>query len=691
MKAIKIGLFLMCFSVASAQTIKELKHLHALKTVENVRLERRSVDSLKIRLYFEEGSNVPFTGRVLTKDSVERKMYGTERIFINGKEYGITNTYFDNGKLEKKHVRNGDIYSNKSTGFYFNYYYDGSLQQESASYGEDGGWVKEYAPNGKLIREATSDSYATNVNGYCRHYDGINGNLTEEYRLEMHREVFRREYYKDGSLKLAYSDSTSCRKTYYPNGQLMMCDSVNKSGVPLRRIDYYEDGSVMQEVRSGYAYDEEKHRAYYFLDGCIRRYYENGVLESEINWLKDQIADTLVTTYYANGKIHTQIPYKEGNPTGVGYIYHPDGRTHAEMRYDSTGRIDTLNMFYYDSIAYDGYTYSTFYLLFPEEKAKYRYEEGRPFPQEADGHDEHACGPPDDERHEDFYEGRNNYSGVVKVYYENGKLKKEAIFTQGKKYCEIYTYHENGRLKTKAEYKNYLYDGLQSCYYPNGQVKYSVYYQAGQVADDTMRMYHDNGQLYMSASYKDGLKNGWETRYDRNGRKTGATRYEKHVKTITTVQPSNRKLNGVAKGSVYYADGRIRAEIVYLRSSSGAVTGFSRIGKINVYYYDDLDLQKESPLRFDSYPLNEYVSFINARSSQDSSFEIIAPDKEFYGHFNNAYRQYNELLNNESTRDSFYEKWKVCGEARAYHANGTLRKEVLYDFGQKVSEKTFDD
>ena len=667
----------MFFGVVSAQNIKEQKLLDSLKIYESENFDRRYVESMRGYYYFEKGTDILANGKIITRD--EEKNNETMLAYVGGQlKYTVERDYYDNGKLRSCSFLRGSSYMDESSsGISISYFYDGTIERDYKwSKKDNTEEEKEYSEEGILVFERNGEKRT--MNGCNKYYYG-DGQIKEEYCFKNFIEVFRREYFIDGSLKVEFDDSTYLKKTYYHGGQLATCDTVDEKGNVPMRTDYYEGGIIMQKL----SFSEKPNLANwqgYELDGNQFRYHSNGQLESCIYWEKGELADTLIMAYHPNGNIHAHIPFKNGKPYGVGYTYYDDGRTHTEIYYDSVGKVNTLNVFIYDGFnPYYDAELLLFYFYFSDsegyESIKYVYGEGPyivdPLYEFEDDHDHYV---PDDSNEVIYYAG-HDCNGVLKEFYANGNLKKEVVF--GEKSKKTDTYYENGQLKAGNEYNNYKWDGLHFCYYPNGQAKYEVDYKDGYITNDTVRIYYEDGSLYMITSYNDGYKDGMEVRYDRSGNKVSSIKYEKYVEKVAVNNFSEYK-NSVAKSTVYYSDDRIRAEILYLKSPLDYIAG-SVIGKVTVYYYEDMDLIKEDVLRVETYISSEYIEFINDEC-ENNDFEVSEPDVEYF-RFNNHLK----LLSNESMTDEFYDNLKMSGEVKTFYDNRSLKKEILYDFGNKKS------
>ena len=73
-----------------------------------------------------------------------------------------------------------------------------------------------------------------------------------------------------------------------------------------------------------------------------------------------------------------------------------------------------------------------------------------------------------------YKDGKGN--GIVKIYYPNGNLESEANFKDGKKEGLFKGYYENGNIRIEGNYKDDKLEGLSKRYYENGNLIAQYYY-----------------------------------------------------------------------------------------------------------------------------------------------------------------------------------------------------------------------
>lgn len=133
--------------------------------------------------------------------------------------------------------------------------------------------------------------------------------------------------------------------------------------------------------------------------------------------------------------------------------------------------------------------------------------------------------------------------GIVKEYYESGKLKSEWNYKNGKLEGICKTYYESGELMFKYNYKEGKQDGITRSYYRNGRLKYEYKYRDGKL-EGTIKKYYRNGKLAFEWNYKDGKREGITKSYYRSGSQRAEWNY------------GDNRLDGITR--IYYENGGIQ-------------------------------------------------------------------------------------------------------------------------------------
>ena len=107
-------------------------------------------------------------------------------------------------------------------------------------------------------------------------------------------------------------------------------------------------------------------------------------------------------------------------------------------------------------------------------------------------------------------------NGVHKEYYENGQLKAEMNYKDGKLDGDKKKYYENGQLKTEMTYKDGKLEGAIRKYYISGQVLLETIYEDGKIAGEGKEFY-ENGKIRYLDTYRNSRKINRKT-FDKKGK-----------------------------------------------------------------------------------------------------------------------------------------------------------------------------
>ena len=92
--------------------------------------------------------------------------------------------------------------------------------------------------------------------------------------------------------------------------------------------------------------------------------------------------------------------------------------------------------------------------------------------------------------------------GLVKEFYDDGKLKREYNYKNNKRDGIGKEYDEEGKLWSEWNYKNGEKDGISREYYNNGKLRAENNLKNGK-PEGLCRLYYENGKLYAEADHKD--------------------------------------------------------------------------------------------------------------------------------------------------------------------------------------------
>jgi len=364
---------------------------------------------------------------------------GSEQGF--GKEFGsdgtiITLTEYKRGFIVDRLRINRKDGNGRKQGRWCTFYEQGNLKSEvTFKDNKRNGYQKEYAENGDLLK----------ISKYVD--DLIQPEAEEIMKLEV-----QNEYYPDGNIKFSamfrngipegikreYSTDGHVEKAYlYKNGAIIgegiVKDDGNRDGHwkdfypdgTLRAEGDYENGKQINEWRyyhsNGTIEQTGKFNKQGKLDGSWKWYFDNGKLLKEENY-RNGLKDGMSTEYDENGKMIEEGEFVNGNEEGPWF--------------EVTGDC-LIRGTYLDGLR-NGMWYN--YYLEPKE-----------------GVTDSIC----------FFKGgflEDNPNGKHTYYWENGKVKDEGSYINGKKEGEWYKYNFDGTLFMTITYKQGVetrYDGIK--------------------------------------------------------------------------------------------------------------------------------------------------------------------------------------------------------------------------------------
>lgn len=112
--------------------------------------------------------------------------------------------------------------------------------------------------------------------------------------------------------------------------------------------------------------------------------------------------------------------------------------------------------------------------------------------------------------------GKSVQNGIVKLYYENGKLREVKTIRGGRLNGVSRQLYPDGILKGEYTYKDGVLDGISKDYYRDGVLSAVRNFKDGR-KEGISRNYYENGNLFLESSYKNGLLDGASIEYDKSG------------------------------------------------------------------------------------------------------------------------------------------------------------------------------
>ncbi len=314
----------------------------------------------------------------------------------------ITLIYYKKGTLLGKEKINRKNRKGQKTGTWKKFYEDGKLKEESR-YKNDllNGYLKEYDRKGKLINATL-------------YIDGV----AQTYAEEIATLDIKKEYYEDGTVRREgiydvtgkengifkyYDEKGKIEKTeFYVHGVLVAVGLIDEEG---KRQGYWEEYYLEPEgqIRSKGKYkDGEKIEEwqYFFVNNQLQQigkydkkgrptglwkwYFKSGQLLREESFRKG-LEDGMMHEYLEDGTVITEGEFIDGKKEGPWLYQHGDHKEVGEYRDD-----------------YKHGVWKYYHLITNKLSFEGNFIDGEP-------------------------------DGKHKYYYENGKIKREEVYTMGQK------------------------------------------------------------------------------------------------------------------------------------------------------------------------------------------------------------------------------------------------------------------
>ena len=151
---------------------------------------------------------------------------------------------------------------------------------------------------------------------------------------------------------------------------------------------------------------------------------------------------------------------------------------------------------------------------------------------------------------------------VVKSYYENGNLKSELRYKDGRLNGKCVWYYSNGKPELSINYVMGTLQGESLRWHENGYIQSRCFYKDNQY-DSIFETYNVSGKMVKMENYKDGVKHGALTQWYDNGNLFLEGTYNE----------------GMFDGRwiIYYEDGSVGSTATY-DMGSGVQIGYSHDG-----------------------------------------------------------------------------------------------------------------
>ena len=404
-------------------------------------------------------------------------LYG-EGNYSDNKAQGEYLIYYQNGQKESITFYKDDV----SEAYYVDYYKTGQMETQGwYKNGEQHGEWRSYYEDGSLqsIYYYHNGKFHNNQEEYA-----VNGSLSNIYNYIYGELITDAVYNNDGSLfetiNFQQEDNSYQLAYNYSNGnQMSVFTYVNgiKHG-PYSNFDYYG-----KKVISGAYLNDSQ-------DGTWTWYYDNGAVESVRKYVNGQLHGESID-YFKDGKLQNKYYYSNGNMTGNWLSYNEDGtletstvyewdKKHGKKEfYSPTGKLQIIRFYNHGRLI--GYSY-----LDKNSKEMPMIK-------------------------------LTNETGILKAYFDNGKVSREMEFINGELVNKYKAYYYSGQLENETNYKDDEYDGLSVEYHPNGTIKKQSAYLNGSL-HGTQKEYYENGNLKKGTIFLNDTENGDSTFYNEHGK-----------------------------------------------------------------------------------------------------------------------------------------------------------------------------
>ncbi len=410
--------------------------------------------------------------------------------------------FYENGVL----INKGTYEDNKLNGKYYGFYKSG--QKESISeYKNDSliGYYVAFHKNGKMSRQGWHKNNKSH---------GIWISYYDDGKIE-HKKFFHKgdqhgvqEFYSvEGKLwyQLFYEYGNLVSEKYYtPTGEVLQEIKHDPTKKEFTSSFKQYNGNVYSTTDYLYGIKHGNYTRYY-ADGKknIEGKYFNGEFHGDWIWYHDNGEISMKgsyfhgdhtgnwETYFKSGKLKEKYSYKFGKLEGPNETYNEEGvltrvipykndKIHGErMFYSPEGKLQVVRYYHNDEII--GYSYN-------DENGKLKPM----IPIE-------------------------NYTGVIKAYFDNGKPSIEAEFKNGIFINEFNAYYYSGKLERNAKYKDGDNHGKYMFYYPDGKVKKEMNYRYDKLHGPYIE-YYTNGNRKEEVNYIHHNRSGIAKYYDENGK-----------------------------------------------------------------------------------------------------------------------------------------------------------------------------
>lgn len=658
--------------------------LHAQKsTIEYTRVYYKNANGVATNILSAEGNMVIIRNK---NGDVQSKYATGEWLY-----------YYKSGALERK----GELKEGKATGQWTYYYDDATTQKisETINYKDDKavGTAKSFYRTGELYstyqfqqgqKTGAYVGYATSgeeivlgqfkddirVGQWIR--KDVNGKILQT--IDFDRGVanaFHKSGSKKNEIRFFYDGDKSFGLIdcilYYENGNKRLEGKFNeKRAIPqltTLALKYLEEAASVEEAMEDFMYDVADQKA--TKDGWVEpkgtwiSYWDDGTVATEFNVNTGE-------RIFRSAKKENKYIYKAGNGNyGRGDKF----LTEFNIKYYEK-TVPAVELHLGQSLDRIGFEMDTELTIIANDGSFVRTGEWEEFYSDGTLASKVSYNPK-----------TNREFGPYTSYYKNGKTRVAGTYDASSRRVDTWRfYYEDGALKEEVPYVNGKITGLVSYFFPNGKrMERGAWVEGKRVG--TLELFHPNGQLLGTENYKEGVFTTNGDFFDSTGK--------------PTLQ------NGTGFRIAYAKNGNI--------SYKGNYINQKRHG-INQWFFDNNKLKQESNYENGELQGNSSFYFVTGsifskefyqNGKVNGVVETFHPNgkllgKAFFrnGIFEKPIEFFDEngssiLSNGSGVQIAYHVNGKVelkcnflnyCrqGLAQWYHDNGKLRQEAIYKYSE---------
>jgi len=491
--------------------------------------------------------------------------------YTTGKENGDFQEWYENGQMQSKvNYLNGNM-----DGAYSEWFDNGQMRQQG-SYVDNEFYLTTRWNNegGILIKDGNGKWVGKNAEGrklWAKEYQ--DGRLISdwEYKYEyfdngqIKKESSFQGGQEDGESTIFFENGKTREEGTWKEGEYLITNRWNKNG---NQIITDGQGSIVGKNKEGLVVWQKE-----YIGGRLEfdqqnkhEYYDNGQLESEIGYSENK-KHGRYSMWYENG----QIKAKGTNSYDAPYGYYVEWLEDGKMREEGTWTEDGENLIQnrWNKNGNQIITNGQGSIIGKNKEGlvvwQKEYIGGRLEFDQKNEHEYYDNGQVKSET--GYFEGKKH--GLYKNWFENGQLKKQGKYQNDNSYGRFAEWFENGQLKEQGEYRDGQYfmtnrwssnggqlvkDGNGSWVGRNtaGLEVWKKLYADGLLSKEWNYEYeyYGNGELMSSKRYNNGVNDGQFATWYEGGQKRSEGHWEDGKK--------------VGKWFSWHSNGQVESEGFYI-------------------------------------------------------------------------------------------------------------------------------